>query len=371
LLIEADVTTDETAALRDMHVPLWRLYGDGLVVFAGGSLPLSSGLDAVVRVGHLSSAEIQNLLAYSNQSGFFRLGDSYEPRPASTDAQTARISIYMNRAKTVTVKDPNSGATPQVFSDLFKRIIQTVPVDAQTFVPPDAYLQAIDAGPLSSLGAKDLLSDWPVPAVRLSDAVDGSAISGNAQTLVGAIISNNPTTLFSDGSRAWRVRFAPNLPRAVHLSDWVGVILAAPREFDGRTFDIVGYYRGANLFGQAAGSPPVTRSDWVIADDAGAMYVTGNLPQGLDASARSDAWSVVHITARVVYVRLGTSYLDARRVDVLARSAPTPTATVTLSSTATITVTRTLAASSLAAGRTGTPTVGGTSTFSPTATLAP
>jgi hypothetical protein len=398
LLIEADVTTDETTLLRDMHVPLWRLYGDGLVVLAGGSLPLSSGLDAVVRVGHLSSAEIQNLLSYLNQSGFFKLGDSYEPRLASADAQTAHMSVYLSRAKTVSVKDPSSGSTPQVFSDAFKRITQTVPVDAQTFAPQDAYLQATDAGALSNLGAKELLTEWPVPAVRLADAADGSTISGNAQTLVGAIISNNPTTLFGDGGRAWRIRFAPNLPRAVHLSDWAGIILAAPREFDGRTFDIVGYYRGANLFGEAAGSPPVTRSDWVIADDTGAIYVTGILPQGLDPSARADAWSVVHLTARVVYVRLGTSHLEARRVDVIARSAPTLTPTVTISSTATVTLTATFTStrtptpntavtisstatitstrapaelSSPVAGRAITPGISGTSSFSVTATLKP
>jgi hypothetical protein len=372
LLIEADVTTAETAVLSDMHVPLWRLYGDGLVVFAGDRTPLSTGLDAVVRVGHLSSGEIQTLLAFLDRAGFFKLGDSYQPRPVAADAQTAHISIYLNRVKTVTVLDPNSDATPQGFADAFARVIQTVPTDAQVFVPPDAYLQATDAGTLSNLGAKDLLTDWAVPGVRLADTTEGSTISGITQTLVGAIISNNPATLFGDGSRAWRVRFAPNLPRSVHLTDWVGVILEAPREFDGRTFDIVGYYRGANLFGEAGGNPPVTRSDWVIADDTGAIYVTGILPQGLDPSARSDAWSIVHVTARVVYVRLGTSHLQAQRVEVLARSAPTPTPTMTFSASATITSTRTAtAAPSIASTRTVTPSVSSRSTYTATETLTP
>ena len=370
-LIEADATTDETAALRDMHVPLWRLYGDGTVVFAGESTPLSSGLDAVVRLGHLSTAEIQDLLAYLDQAGFFKLGESYAPRPGA-NAQTAHITVYLNKAKTVIVQDPNSDTTPQAFTAAFKRITQTVPADAQPFVPEDAYLQATDAGALSNLGAKDLLTDWVVPGVQLADATEGTTISGNAQTLAGSIISNNPAALFREGSRAWRVRFAPNLPRAAHLTDWVGIILAAPREFDGRTFDIVGYYRGANLFGEASGSPPGTRSDWVIADDTGAVYVTGVSPQGLSPSARADAWSLVRVTASVVYVRLGTSHLEARRVDVLARSAPTPTPTLTISSTATITTTRTATAvPSIAAGRTVTPNVGGGSTLSATATLAP
>ena len=372
LLIEADVTNDVPVALRDMHVPLWRLYGDGLVVFAGERTPLSSGLDAVVRVAHLSPAEIQNLLASLNQIGFFTLGNSYQPRSMSVDAPTAQVGVYVNKAKTVTVREPNSDATPQIFADAFNRIIQMVPADAQTYTPLDAYLETTDAGALGNLGAKDLLTDWAVPGVRLADAVDGSTISGNALTLVGAIISNNPAALFREGNRAWRVRFAPNLPRAVHLSDWIGIILDAPREFDGRTFEVVGYYRGANLFGEAGGSPPVTRSDWVIADDTGAIYVTGIAPQGLDPSARSDAWSLVRVTGRVVYVRLGTSYLEARRVDVLARSAPTPTATLTISSTTTLTSTRTVTATpSITATRAVTPSASAVATISTTVKPAP
>jgi hypothetical protein len=94
----------------------------------------------------------------------------------------------------------------------------------------------------------------------------------------------------------------------------------------------------------------------VIADDAGAIYVTGVLPTGLDPSSRADAWSVVHVTARVVYVRLGVSHLEARRVEIISRSAPTPTPTVVLAPSATITATRT-----------GSPTMTSTPAFAPIA----
>ncbi|MCX7838988.1 MAG: hypothetical protein N2559_05980, partial [Anaerolineae bacterium] len=59
------------------------------------------------------------------------------------------------------------------------------------------------------------------------------------------------------------------------------------------------------------------------ADDSGAMYVTGTAARGLDPSARADAWTVIRLTARVVYVRLGTSYLEARRVEVITPTMPT------------------------------------------------
>ncbi len=380
LLIEADIFGGDTHTPRDMHVPTWRLYGDGLVVFAGESAPLSSGLDAAVRVGHLADSEIQSLFAYLDQSGFFSLNEAYAPRPVPADAPTATISVYANKVKTVRVLAPEAETTPRGFADALKRITWTIPADAQTVAPTDAYLEALDAGPASSLGAKDNLTDWSVSGIRLADALDGVTISGAAFAQVSALLASKlPLPLFREGDHVYRVRFAPNVPRAVHLSDWVGVILDAPREFDGRVFEIVGYFRGWNLFGEVSGNPPVTRSDWVIADDSGAVYVTGAPPPGLDPSSRADAWSVVHLTAKVVYVRLGVSHLEARRVEVLSRSALAPTPTSAVSSTATITATRavsptivgTTSATPLAPTRTVTAMASTTPTRTVTATVAP
>ncbi len=325
VLIEADVR--DAATPRDAHVPLWRLYADGLVVFAGERAPLATGLDAQVRVGHLSDTEIQALLAYLTQTGFFSLLEYYEPRPKPDDAPTAHISILLNRATTVRVYAPADESTPAIFSNAFQRITQTIPADAQPFVPTEAYLVATDAGTVSSLASKEGLIEWTIAGVNLANADAGVTISGNAYAQIAALRAGKPeNALYREGARAYRVRLAPNLPRAVHLTDWVGTILNAPREFDGRTFEIVGYYRGWNLLGEARGTP-ATRSDWVIADDGGAIYVTGAVPRGLDPSSRADVWNVVRLTAKVVYVRLGTSYLEARRVEQVSSGLPTPAAT--------------------------------------------
>ena len=374
LLIEADVLGGSTAPPSDMHVPIWRLYGDGTVVFAGARAPLSSGLDAVVRVGHLSESEIQSLFAYLSQVGFFALQNSYQPRPAPVDAPTAHITIFLNtpalaggarEVKTVSVFAPDSESTPPAFSDAMNRIMQTIPADAQTFTPTDGYLESTYAGAVSSLGA-DAMGDWSISGVRLADAINGVTISGSGYARVSQLFAANlPVTLYSEGNRAYRVRFAPNVPRAAHLSDWVGIILDAPREFDGRTFEITGYFRGWNLFGEASGTP-ITRSDWVIADNTGAIYVTGAAPQGLDPSSRADAWSVVRLTARVVYVRLGTSHLETRSVQILSRSAPAPTSTIVFTPSATISSTV-----SVTATRTVTPSSTGMPTQTVTATVAP
>ncbi len=340
LVIEADLPPDLTIAPRDMHVPLWRLYGDGTVVFAGERAPYSTGLDAVPHVGHLSEVEVQNLLAYLRDVGFDDLKPFYQLLLA-TDAAAARITVFSTKAKSVQVLPPDAPGAPQAFTDAFNRIIQTIPSDASSFVPTDGYLLATPAGSTSELNAA--ANEWANVNVRLADATDGISVSGNVYSSIAALVARNlPSILYREGSRFYSVRFAPNLPRTPHLTRWIDAILNAPREFDGRTFDLVGYYRGANVLGEASGSPPVTRSDWVIADDGGAIYVTGAAPQGLDPSSRADAWSVVHVTAKVTYVRLGTSYLEARRVEILSRSAPPPTPTIALTPSATITATRTV-----------------------------
>ena len=335
ILIEADVWGAPSAGLRDVHVPLFRLYGDGFVIFAGANAPLSTGLDAVVRTGRLSEGEVSGLLAYLNQTTFLNLKDYYEPRPKPADAPTAYISVYTTKAKTVSVYAPSGENTPQAFSDAFKRIVQTIPADAQPFTPMEGYLQATDAGAMTNFAAKDNVIDWQIASVKLADASNGVAVSGSAYAQMVALRADKPTAmLFREGDHAYRVRFEPQLPRAVYLTDSLGMILNAPREFDGRVFDIVGYYRGWNLYGEARGNP-VTRNDWTIVDDGGAMYVTGAGVRGLDPSSRADAWNVVRLRAKVVYVRLGTSYLETSRVENLTPETPTPSAQASPAATAT------------------------------------
>ncbi|MDE3087841.1 MAG: hypothetical protein KGJ80_00455 [Chloroflexota bacterium] len=366
ILVEADVWGGAGAAPQDSHVPIFRLYGDGLVVSAGARAPLSSGLDASVRVGHLSEGEIQTLLAYIGATGFFSLKDSYQPRPVPPDQPTAHISVFSSKAKTVSVYAPDADSTPQAFIDVLNRLVQTLPADAQTFTPTDAYLESTDAGAASGFAAKDDLGDWSILGARLADATEGVTVSGSAFSQISVLIARQAQgPFFREGDRAYRVRFAPNLPRGVHLTDWLGAITDAPREFEGRSVDIVGYYRGANLFGEAPGSVPVSRSDWVIVDASGAMYVTGAAPPGLDLYARADAWSVVRLTARVVYVRLGTSYLEARRVQVLARSATVPSPTATITATVTLTSTRLTATATRTLSATQTLTATRTATAAP------
>lgn len=328
ILIEADVSGGFAPVPRDVHVPTYRLYADGFVVFASERANPASGLDAVVRTGYLADAEIQSLLNSLQQLDFFSLGAFYQPKPTPTDLPTWRISVYLNKTKTVSVYAAGFPGTPQNFSQAFARITQTTPTEQQIFTATDGFLQATSAGSTNDLGSNVTAADWQNVAIKLADATDGVTIAGNLYAAVAALIAQNyPNTLYREGDRVYRVRFLPNLPRAVHLTNYVGAIVDAPREFDGRTFDLVGYFRGANILGEAQTSAPKTKSDWVIADESGAMYVTGIAPTGLDLNSPRDVWNVVRLRAVVVYVRSGTSYLEARRVEnlpTLVNSTPTP-----------------------------------------------
>lgn len=46
--------------------------------------------------------------------------------------------------------------------------------------------------------------------------------------------------------------------------------------------------------GQAAGPPPVTRSDWLLAGDSAVIYVTGPLPSGCTATGGSTDQTTQH-----------------------------------------------------------------------------
>ena len=56
-------------------------------------------------------------------------------------------------------------------------------------------------------------------------------------------------------------------------------ITSNPAEYEGKTVTLTGEYRG---WEPGHGSPPVTRSDWVLKDESGAIYVSGRVSPGLD-----------------------------------------------------------------------------------------
>jgi len=103
---------------------------------------------------------------------------------------------------------------------------------------------------------------------------------------------------------------------AARISDIIGKIISQPDQYLSQQVEIVGYFRGWDLLKEVKGSPPVTRSDWVIADNSGAIYVTGNAPPNLNPASRQDTNKVIHLVATVEQNQNGV-YLQAISVELI------------------------------------------------------
>ena len=69
-----------------------------------------------------------------------------------------------------------------------------------------------------------------------------------------------------------------------------------------------GEYRG---WEPGYGSPPVTRSDWVLKDETGGIYVTSKVSPGLDPT--KDIGKRITVSG-LVRVKDGQAYIEARAV---------------------------------------------------------
>jgi hypothetical protein len=111
------------------------------------------------------------------------------------------------------------------------------------------------------------------------------------------------------------------ITRLPELSSIVGSILDSPRDYAGQSATIVGYYRGWDLLQEAVTASPVTRSDWVIKDLTGAIYVgagsDSKVPDGLDPSSRDDTDAILRVRGIVQLTGDGEPFIQAIDIDRL------------------------------------------------------
>lgn len=106
-------------------------------------------------------------------------------------------------------------------------------------------------------------------------------------------------------------------PVGITLTNIIGEILDFPGQYAGEEVEIIGYFHGWDLLAEIQSGPPVTRSDWVIADNSGAIYVTGLMPQNLDPASHAETGTVLHLSATVRSSQTGQVYLEAHRAELL------------------------------------------------------
>ncbi|PIP38852.1 MAG: hypothetical protein COX19_10375 [Desulfobacterales bacterium CG23_combo_of_CG06-09_8_20_14_all_51_8] len=83
------------------------------------------------------------------------------------------------------------------------------------------------------------------------------------------------------------------------------LILEESSRFESDTVTVTGVFhgwRGPCLYG-----PPVSRSDWMIADESGCLYVNGPVPPGLDPAKPSG--EKISVTG-VVRLKKGRPYVE-------------------------------------------------------------
>ena len=107
--------------------------------------------------------------------------------------------------------------------------------------------------------------------------------------------------------------------------DWVPRVVTVtqlaefPRFFQARTVLVEGEYRGwraKGLQGPVTQGPPGRhRGDWIVADESGGIYVSGEEPDSLDSTQRPAPR--VRVTAVPGLTEAGAPYLKASRVERL------------------------------------------------------
>lgn len=111
------------------------------------------------------------------------------------------------------------------------------------------------------------------------------------------------------------------------LTDTIGSILTGGG-WEGQEVTLVGYYRGWDLLQESGQSPPVTRSDWVITDSSGAIYVQMNDVEieGTEKLASEDRLvphlkeatsHIIRVTGIVRVTAKGQRYIEPTRMELV------------------------------------------------------
>jgi hypothetical protein len=103
------------------------------------------------------------------------------------------------------------------------------------------------------------------------------------------------------------------------FSNQVQDIVQKPQFYSGKHVTLTGFFRGWDLLGEVKTSSPVTRSDWVIRDRCGAIYVQARegLPLDLNAGEKDDTVKVVRVNGFVRVTSGGQAYIEPEKVELV------------------------------------------------------
>jgi len=109
------------------------------------------------------------------------------------------------------------------------------------------------------------------------------------------------------------------LAEKTNFTNIVQAINSMPSNYEGTEVLIIGYYRGWDQLKEASGKSPVTRSDWVIRDQCGAIYVQagGEGIGSLNPGSLEDTHKVLRLTGIVRLTAEKQAYIDPKQVEII------------------------------------------------------
>jgi hypothetical protein len=219
LIIEADTYGGLMPPPTGRHVPQMSIYGDGLVVLAGEGEMFTVGTDRVVMTGHIGEEELNQLLGFIAERGFFQLEDRYQPSPAPTDLASRHVTAYLlDTSKTVVIYPSDFAEGPAAFWDVYDELIGVYPSDAAVFTPTSGTMTAIDLGSIDDLpsGTGSQVAPWDTPLVGIAllEATKGAFLKGEQYQVVEEFLLRYPPgqNFGSQEGRAYRVLLEAYLP---------------------------------------------------------------------------------------------------------------------------------------------------------------
>jgi hypothetical protein len=219
LVIEADTFGGLEAPSRGRHVPEVRIYGDGLVVLATGERGSRAGIDRATSIGYLEDGELDQLLAFIAEAGFFGLDDRYMLSPEVPDMAWRRVIVnLMGGTKSVSIYPFDYPEAPSAFSATYGEVLSIRPAELEVFTPTSGTLSATDMGPIDGLpaGQANQVAPWDTPlmGIALPEAEDGIHLEGEQYKVVEEFLLRYPSgQLFgSQEGRAYQVLLEADLP---------------------------------------------------------------------------------------------------------------------------------------------------------------
>jgi hypothetical protein len=208
LVIEADTFGGLEPPSRGRHVPEVSVYGDGVVVLATEDQDPRAGIDRAVTIGYLEEAELDELLVFIADSGFFGLDDRYMPSPALADMPWRRVIVNLvGGTKTVSIYPFDYSDAPAAFSTTYEEILGIRPANPQIFIPSSGTLSATDLGPIDDLpaGQASQVAPWDTPllGIALPEVVAGIHLEGEQYGAVEEFLLRYPAGQLFGSQEGW------------------------------------------------------------------------------------------------------------------------------------------------------------------------